>query len=182
MHTRRSKPKHTRGFTLIEATIAVAVTGVLLTIAVPSLQRQIDTRRIDGIAKEMSADLQFARSEAVARNEPVRFSVHADATGSSCYVIHTGLAAQCSCSIPGPATCSGNAQQIKTVALSATQRVSIEANVSSLLFDPLHGTSTPSGTLKITGADTRAVHHVVNIMGRIRSCSPQASVSGWRAC
>jgi type IV fimbrial biogenesis protein FimT len=54
--------------------------------------------------------------------------------------------------------------------------------VASMRFDPLHGTSTPTGTLRVVGANERAIHHVVNIMGRVRSCSPQAAVRGYAAC
>jgi len=28
----------------------------------------------------------------------------------------------------------------------------------------------------------KAIHHVVNIMGRVRSCSPQGDIPGYRAC
>jgi type IV fimbrial biogenesis protein FimT len=45
----------------------------------------------------------------------------------------------------------------------------------------MHGTSTPTGTLRLVGGRGRAVHHVVNVMGRVRSCTP-AGVPGWRAC
>jgi type IV fimbrial biogenesis protein FimT len=54
--------------------------------------------------------------------------------------------------------------------------------VASVLFDPLHGTSTPAGTWRVIGTGGRAVHHVINVMGRVRSCSPQAAVPGYRAC
>ena len=45
----------------------------------------------------------------------------------------------------------------------------------------MHGTSTPTGTLRLVDSRGRAVHHVVNVMGRVRSCTP-AGVPGWRAC
>ncbi|MEO8155445.1 MAG: GspH/FimT family pseudopilin [Rhizobacter sp.] len=171
------------GFTLIEMVVTVAVVGIVMTTATPSLASLIDTRRIDGAATQVASDLQFARAEAVSRNQPVRISFQSDATtGGSCYVIHTGSADQCRCSASGPAHCEGSALQIKTVALDATQRVSVQANVGSLVFDPLHGTASPTATLRVTGPQGRAVHQVVNLMGRVRSCSPQAAVSGYRAC
>ena len=61
-------------------------------------------------------------------------------------------------------------------------RVRLQTNVSSMLIDPLHGTVSPTGTLRLIGDDTRSVNHVVNIMGRVRSCSPLAAVPGYRAC
>jgi type IV fimbrial biogenesis protein FimT len=61
----------------------------------------------------------------------------------------------------------------------------VQANVASILFDPLHGTSTPTGTLRVVADSGRAVHHVVNIMGRVRTCSPAGAapvVAGYRVC
>lgn len=175
------KPVH--GFTLIETMVVVAIAGIVMTTAMPSFGNLIETRRIDGVATQMATDLQFARAEAVSRNEAVRVSFKPNATtGSACYVIHTGAADQCQCTATGPAQCEGGAQQIKTVALDSTQRVNLQANVGSVLFDPLHGTASPATTLRVTGPQNRAVHHTVNIMGRVRSCSPQAAISGYRAC
>jgi type IV fimbrial biogenesis protein FimT len=170
-----------RGITLVEACAVIAIGSILAAAATPNLQGLIDSRRLDGAATLLATDIQFVRSEAVARNLPVRLSFYPSAEGS-CYVVHTGNAEQCACDTSGPATCTGGALQIKTVALSTADRVSLQTNVASVLFDPLHGTSTPTGTLRVIGQQGRAVHHVVNVMGRVRSCSPLATVPGYRAC
>lgn len=174
-----------RGVTLIEACIVLAITAIVAGSAAPGMQSLIDARRLDGAATQLATDIQFVRSEAVARNEPLRLSVHATSTGS-CYVIHTGNADQCPCAeasaASGPALCSGDAHEVKTVTIATGDHIGLQANVASVLFDPLHGTSTPTGTLRVTGASGRAVHHVINVMGRVRSCSPQAAASGYRAC
>ena len=86
-----------------------------------------------------------------------------------------------SCGGPAPAACVDGAQQIKTVWLPASQHVAVQASASSILFDPLHGTSTPAGTARVTGRQG-AIHHVVNIMGRVRSCSPEGLLPGHRPC
>ena len=176
----RSIPRQ-RGVTLVEACTVLAVLAVLVSTATPNLQGLIDNRRLDGAATQLATDIQFVRTEAVARNLPVRLSFHSTADGS-CYVLHTGNANQCDCNASGPATCSGGARQIKTVTLTAADRVSLQTNVASVLFDPLHGTSTPTGTLRLVGQQGRAVHHVVNVMGRVRSCSPLGAMPGYRAC
>ncbi|MEQ1682069.1 MAG: GspH/FimT family pseudopilin [Burkholderiaceae bacterium] len=170
-----------RGITLVEACTVLAVLAVLVSAAAPNLQGLIDSRRLDGAATQLATDIQFVRTEAVARNLPVRLSFHATTEGS-CYVVHTGNADQCDCNAPGPAVCTGDARQIKTVALTAADRVSLQTNTASVLFDPLHGTSTPTGTLRLVGQQGRAVHHIVNVMGRVRSCSPQGAMPGYRAC
>lgn len=181
MKNHPQRTRRQRGVTLVEACTGVAVLAVLVSSAVPNLQGLIDSRRLDGAATQLATDIQFVRTEAVARNLPVRLSFHANAEGS-CYVAHTGNAGQCNCDAPGPATCTGEAQQIKTVTLMAADRVSLQSNVASVLFDPQHGTSTPTGTLRLVGHQGRAVHHVINVMGRVRSCSPLGATPGYRAC
>jgi type IV fimbrial biogenesis protein FimT len=179
-HTDHRSRSPQRGVTLIEMAVAIAVTVIVAATAAPGLTSFIEARRLDAAATQLAADIQLVRTEAVARNLPIRLSIHGDAA-SSCWVVHTGGAAQCSCAASGPAVCSGDATEIKTVVLGASDRVGVQGNVASMLFDPLHGTTTPTGTLRLVDAHGRAVHHIVNVMGRVRSCTP-SGVPGWRAC
>lgn len=169
-----------RGVTLIESAVVMTIAAIALSTVAPSFHGLIERKRLEGAAIQLATDLQFVRTESVARNTPVRVSFYADSAGS-CYVVHTGSRSQCSCSGPQPAVCSGGAAQIKTVYLPAAERVTVQASVSSILFDPLHGTSTPTGTARVTGTPG-AIHHVVNVMGRVRSCSPAPALPGYRNC
>jgi type IV fimbrial biogenesis protein FimT len=173
-----------RGVTLIEAAIVLAIVAIMASAAMPAFASFIETRRLDGVATQLAADVRTARAEAVQRGSGVRLTIHHAGWGD-CYVVHTGAAEQCRCDEHGAASCTDGAQALRTVQLPAQDRVSLQANVASMRFDPLHGTATPSGTLKLVAASRRAVHHVVNVMGRVRSCSPQVAapaVSGWRPC
>lgn len=169
-----------QGVTLIECCVVLAIVGTLSSIAVPGMQSALESRRLSGAAAQLATDIHFVRTEAVARNRSVRLSFHASGT-SSCYVAHTGAAAECSCS-GAAAVCGPGAEQIKTVHLSPAEGVTLQANVASMVFDPLHGTTTPTGTLRVTAPSGRTVQHVVNLMGRVRSCSPSGAVPGYRAC
>lgn len=177
MDSRRSQ----RGLTLIETAVVASVMAVAAMATAPGMQRLLDTRRLDGFATQLAADLQLARQEAIVRNQPVRLSWHAAA---GCYVVHTGAAAQCRCDTgsDGPAVCSAPAASLRTVRWNADERVAIQSNTASILFDPQHGTASPTATLRVSGADGRAIHHVVNVMGRGRSCAGLGSVPGYRAC
>ncbi len=170
-----------RGITLVEACVTLAIATIVTTGAAPSMQQLLDARRFDGTASQLASDLQFTRISAVARNQRLRFSLQTDATGS-CYVIHTGSAGACPCGDSGPAVCDSGATEIRTVRLPASDRVLVQANVASILFDPVHGTSTPAGTLRVIASNGRELRHVVNVMGRVRTCSPQGNVGGYRAC
>jgi type IV fimbrial biogenesis protein FimT len=167
----------TRGVTLIETLTVVAVTAVLAMAAVPTMSAVIENRRIDGMAAQLAADVHYARSEAVARQQPVRLSML-----GTCYLVHTGAARDCRCMPSQQAECTAGAHRLKAVAWDADAPVRVQANVSSIAFDPTLGTASPAGTLRVVGHSERAVHHVVNLVGRLRSCSLQGRVPGYRAC
>jgi type IV fimbrial biogenesis protein FimT len=173
-----------RGITLIEACIVAAIGAITVTAAAPNFKSFIEKQRLDGIAAQLATDIQFARAESVMRNDGIRLSLQTQSWGS-CYVIHSGATGQCQCRQSGPATCTGDAQQIKTVALPAADGFAVSGNAGSILFDPMHGTSTPAATFRVIAPSGRAVHHVVNLMGRVRSCSPQGdvpAVAGYAVC
>ena len=168
-----------RGLTLVEAAVAASVIAVAAAATAPGLGALWDARRMAGFAAQLASDLQLARQEAIVRNQGVRFSLNAT---SACYVVHTGSVGQCSCAGDAPAVCIGGATQIRTVRWSAADRLALSSNSASLLFDPQHGTASPAATVRVIAADGRAVHHIVNLMGRVRSCAGAGSVPGYRAC
>lgn len=183
MDTKHDDPKlplRQRGVTLIETMIVSAVTVIIAATAVPSLVRLLDARRLDAAANQLAADIQLVRTEAVARNRAVRLSLHGGSE-PSCWIVHTGAAAQCGCAGSGPAVCTGGALEIKTFNVAPADRIALQSNVASMLFDPLHGTATPTGTVRVIDASGREIRHIVNVLGRARSCTPNG-VPGWRAC
>ena len=173
------------GFTLVEAAVTLAILAVLACGAAPSFSGLIERQRLAGLAAQLASDVQFVRSESVLRNETLRLSFYGAAWGS-CYVVHSGSRSQCSCTAASnEATCIAGATQIRTVIVPTSAGASVQANVSSILFDPLHGTSTPTGTLRVTSPAAGAIHHVVNVLGRVRTCSPDGpvpAIPGYRVC
>ena len=167
-----------RGVTLIEACIALAITAVLLGAALPPFRLAVERRHLEGVAAQLRTDIAHARSLAVARNESVRIGF----ASPSCYVVHTGPAGACQCDADGNARCTGGGASLRTVHLDADGQVTLSSNRDSILFDGARGTITPTGTVKITGRNGAAIHSVVNIMGRVRNCSPESAVPGYPAC
>ena len=177
----KSPSKFQRGLSLIECCATLAVVSILAATALPSFDELLNLRRLEGQAGELAIDLRYVRAEAVDRNEGVR--VRFDNTaGGTCTLIHTGAAADCRCDSQGAAQCSSGATALKTQFYPSSSGMSVQANVSSMRFDPTNGTVSPAGTVRVIAADGRAIHHVVNIVGRVRSCSPGGAVRGMAAC
>jgi len=178
MNTQPTRTRQ-RGLGLVELSTVIAIVGVLAAVATPGLRGVLDARRLDGAATRLAADLQFARSEAVARNQALRFAVQ---PAAGCWIVHTGSAGDCRCNGDGQSSCSGSASALKTVTLDAADGIRLQTNTASLLFDPVHGTSTPTGSLSVLGRDGRELRHVVNVLGRIRTCTPLGNVPGHVPC
>jgi type IV fimbrial biogenesis protein FimT len=184
-HFTARQPSATRrnqaGVTLVESMVATSVLAVITGIAAPSFDGAVQRRHLEGAAAQLETDIHYTRTLAVARNAPLRISFESGANGS-CYVIHTGSANQCSCAADGTAVCQGAAQAERSVRFEAGGPVSLRSNSRSVLFDPVKGTSTPTATVQLSARNGKAIHQVMNIMGRVRSCSPAPALSGYRPC
>ena len=177
----KSFPSSQRGLTLIECCITLAIVCILAGTAGPSLIESNKKLVLDGSAGELVTDIYLARSAATSHQEGVRVSFHTLTTGS-CMLVHTGATAACGCDSSGVAQCSSGATLIKDSYYASSRGVSVSANVASIRFDPTHGMATPAGTVRLATAGGQQVHHVVNIMGRVRSCSPGGLAKGYKAC
>ena len=72
---------------MIELMIVIALMAILLAVAVPSFRDLIQRNRVAGEINSFVSDLQFARSEAIKRGQPV--SLCPSANGSSCLGTNT---------------------------------------------------------------------------------------------
>ena len=66
--------KPSRGFTLVELMVTLAVLAILATLATPLFGELIQKNRIDAVGGELSHLLQYARSEAITRGSAVTVS------------------------------------------------------------------------------------------------------------
>jgi len=64
-----------QGFTIIELMITVAMLGIILGLAVPSMRAYILNQRVRSVAFDLAASMLQARSEASKRNENVTISM-----------------------------------------------------------------------------------------------------------
>lgn len=160
----------------------MTILGILLSIAIPSFQGMQENQKLEGYSTELATDIQYIRSQAVTNNSPMHLRFGLDAAGT-CYVLHTGNTGSCTCSSDGTAQCSTTSSfSIKSVGLQSQFGIRIQANITSILFDPVRGTATPTGSINLITNNGKTIRHVINIMGRTRTCSPQGSVSGYKSC
>lgn len=171
-----------QGLSIVELLCVLAITLVLVGGAVPLANDLRLGQRLHATAALLETDIQFARSESVRLNRPVRLVVQATATGGSCYMLHAGAADACRCADNGRPQCEPGTQLLRSETQSASNGVVLDAMAHTVLFEGRKGTVTPTATLRVKARDGRTIHQVVNVMGRVRSCAPAGAVGGIPAC
>lgn len=205
--SRHRQAQPMRGVTIIEMMVVVVVAAIILTLAVPSMREFLVRQRVAAVNAELVTDLQFARSEAVARNRDVYITFNnGQWPGSprmSCYTIHTlGVAGICDCLKPLGTACdtATDLVEIKTVRVLEDTTVSLQYPA-----DPAYwlGFSSAKGLAFWTGHLSTDANYVGNwqdyrigvestlsgklrtsagITGRPQVCSPDGSFSGVQRC
>ena len=199
----RSLARKHRGFTLIELMITLIVVAVLLTMGVPSMASYFDRQKIKAAGEQLYADLQLARSEAIARNTPIR--IHVAANGSATWAYGVSNVDNCDLSVTDPTDATActlvvddgdlsvhgiegavdtddkvlqryTSAEHQDIALSRTGFL----NGNQITFDPSNGTAIGnSGNLLLTSPNGRHLLVKVNPLGLVRICSPDSSVNGY---
>ena len=183
MSTNPSTRTAQHGVSLIEAMSVLCVVSLAIGTAIPSLGSLRQKADLAGAAAQVETDVQFARGQAVAFNRTVQLTLR-ETDGATCYIVHTGPAADCHCSgqEPGASACENGSRLLRAVSFVSQGMVQVRSASKSVTFDPVRGTVTPTATLRVEARDGGRIHQIVNLLGRVRNCSPQASVEGERAC
>lgn len=171
-----------RGLSLVELLCSLTIALILLGGALPMFNELRIGMALQATAALLETDLQLARSAAITGGAPVRLSVLATGTGGSCYVLYTGAAGACSCEGRGQTRCEAGARLLRLEEQAGSAGVTLVPLQRSILFDAHKGTVTPTATVQVVATDGRAIHQVVNIMGRVRACAPAGSIGGLPAC
>lgn len=72
------------GFTIVELMITLAVSAILMAVAVPSFNQMIMTSRLTAQANELVSAINLARSEAIKRNASISLCRVNTATATAC--------------------------------------------------------------------------------------------------
>lgn len=175
-------PKRSQGLGMVECLVYCAMLGVLLSQALPGMRDLRQRLHLRGLAENVMTDLMQARSESMRLGEPVQVRFSNYPTGS-CYVLHTGDIGACSCNAEGKAICAASGQLLQLNWVPKEQLATVKANVSNMTFSGYRGTVSPAGSIDIAATDRKAtIRHVVSLTARVRSCTPDRSISQMKAC
>lgn len=171
-----------RGLTMVDALCSLMLAMVLLAGVLPLFDEMRARVRLESLASLLETDIHFGRSTAISKGVSVRMAVQSLADGGSCYVMYTGPAQACTCSSAGQAQCEGDGRLLRVEAQAANADVTLAPLSRTLVFDAFKGTVTPTATVQLIARDGRSLHQVVNIMGRVRTCTPSGALPGVRRC
>ena len=164
-----------RGFTLVELLVTIAIAAILLAVAAPSFRALILSNRIQGASSEFQSALAIARAEAIKRGGDARVTVVANSkTGAS-----PNWASGVTVFYDTTSNANGDAPPtnastliMKTGALPADVLVSIPFN--HLIYNGMGRTISSNGaplgdsvSFGATDADYRCI--IISLAGRIRT-------------
>lgn len=164
-----------RGFTLIELMISVALLAVLLGIAVPNFQTWALNAQVRNAAESVANGLQRARAEAVARNTDVEFVLGTD----SSWLVRVA-------SDLTPIESRASSEGSKNVTIEALAS-DLATAATTITYNNLGGVKPAVNSLtrvnvSITGG-TKVLRVQIGAGGNARMCDPSlATGSSPRAC
>jgi len=174
-----------KGFTLIELLITVVIMGILVSLAAPSMFQILEGRKLKGATENLFADLMFAKTETIKRNNKVILSFTAGTNW--CYGLSEDTG--CNCATSSPACTIDGIEKIVTsdgygdtsIAFSFFGGTTTETG-----FEPLRGFAenasgaTSNGSVKFTNGGREAVV-MLSTLGRVRICS-DTGFGGYKSC
>jgi type IV fimbrial biogenesis protein FimT len=131
-------PVATRGFTLIELVVTLAVAAILIAVAVPNFRMFMANNRMASQANDMIAAINLARSEAVTRAANV--TVCASSDGATCtggwaqgWIVRdaAGTPIRVQQALRGESTLVGGADVASTITFTSSGRTSIAATATT---------------------------------------------------
>ncbi len=168
MHTAR----HSQGLTLLEILICLTLIGLLAVFSLPALHEVLETQALITTAEAINADLRWAKSEALKRNDDIQVTFTPGATGNWGYQIQ-------------------NSAQTLLKTIDATQTTDFKAITlsenlrnDSTVFSRIRGTSEgQNGTLTLVGASGNyELHVVLSNLGRVYICSAKGKIGAYPKC
>ena len=200
--------KASRGFSLVELLVGMAIFGVLMALALPSYSGWIRNAKIRTTAESVQNGLQLAKAEAVRRNTVARFQL-IDLVDNSCDLNSAGphwvvsldsVVGKCGSAAsdttdPRIVQLRGSAEGSDNNTVLAAALAGGGAAQSALVFNGMGRlTPTPSGSINIDVSNpaagacladngkVRCLRVVITVGGQIRMCDPALPSGDTQAC
>lgn len=186
-----------RGFSLVELMMGIAILGILMFLGVPSFATFLQNSKLRNATESFYVGMQMARAEAVRRNAPVQIVLTTD-NAEAAYAGTTNLTTTgpnwlirvqdpttlVYTFIEGKSMYQGSGQS-----QSATPAVQIAGTASSVTFNGFGGTTLGAaatfaftnptgGTCAESGGPMRCLNVVVSVGGQSRMCDPAVTAAG----
>jgi len=193
------------GLTLIEILVSLAVLGVLVAVAVPSMADLLEKRRVTAAAEEVAGILTYAKAETNATNSLlfVRFDPDPNEAMSCAVVVTTAGINACRCHRAVNDICPGTASRPLRLFQLPKSHVKFKAFADTWITTPSlsnyirftrdqNTLATEGFQVDVTGLKRGYTLRVeVNAIGRVKVCAPDAprvanalfsKMSGYGAC
>lgn len=171
-----------KGFSLIEVMVVVAVIGILMAVGIPAFKTYNTNARIRAVTSEIRDGLHTARMEAIRRNNSVSIEISNggwDIKDSGGNVIRSRTARAQDTALAYTFTpLSGSAVAISS---SAKQTLTFSGSGRSSAGGAININQSGTNACKASGGEFACLQISIGTGGVIRSCNP-ANSSGPDAC
>lgn len=189
----------TRGFTLIELMVVVAVMAIIASLALPSYRTIIEKRAVVSGANQVKAFITQAQMTSIKRNEfvAVNFESWTNSGETSwCVGVASSENSDVSCNCRTESSCLIDGEE-KVINSSDLNRPNILSDVievngddNNLVFDPIRGLVLGNETLQVQlvspDQNTYALNVDVGVTGRVSICTDSLrsnyDAPGFRPC
>jgi type IV fimbrial biogenesis protein FimT len=179
-----------RGFTLVELMVAIAIVGILSSLAVPAFREMVANMNLRSNAESFSLGLQLARSEAVKRNSRTSFSFTGAGGWEVCASVSTATPYACpSASSLQIKDAKEAGQNVVIAPTPATASMSVFTGLGRQYTDANSALNNPDGTPQLTtldfsstGGTSRTYRVVISSAGSVKLCDPTLPATNARAC
>lgn len=174
-----------RGFSMVELMIAIAIVGFLLVMGIPSFTGYIQNSRLRSAAESCLAGLQRARAEAVRQNGNIQFLLTDSAATAANVAIAAPLAtgrnwmirsADLTTFIEGSpqitqATVDVDGGGVAGITFNGLGRSDLATTATIQFSNPTGGACAPAGPM-------RCLNIQITVGGQIRMCDPAIATAG----